>query len=106
MRRFAASLIERLQWTRLQLLDIYGSRTPLSCRPADGAGVVKRTAAETPRHVDARARAGLGRAAARSHPGQFTMLYAFGAGEVPISISGDGGEREALVHTVRAVGLT
>lgn len=36
-------------------------------------------------------------------PGQFNMLYAFGVGEVPISISGDpalGG----VVHTVRAVG--
>jgi anaerobic sulfite reductase subunit B len=35
-------------------------------------------------------------------PGQFTMLYPFGVGEVPISISGNGGGR--LVHTVRAVG--
>jgi NAD(P)H-flavin reductase len=37
-------------------------------------------------------------------PGQFTMLYAFGAGEVPISISGDAGTPGRLVHTVRAVG--
>lgn len=37
-------------------------------------------------------------------PGQFTMLYAFGAGEVPISISGDPAHPERLVHTVRAVG--
>jgi NAD(P)H-flavin reductase len=37
-------------------------------------------------------------------PGQFTMLYAFGAGEVPISISGDPRVVERLVHTVRAVG--
>jgi NAD(P)H-flavin reductase len=36
-------------------------------------------------------------------PGQFTMLYAFGVGEVPVSISGDPGAG-ALVHTVRAVG--
>jgi NAD(P)H-flavin reductase len=36
-------------------------------------------------------------------PGQFNMLYAFGVGEVPISISGDPA-RPALVHTVRAVG--
>jgi anaerobic sulfite reductase subunit B len=35
-------------------------------------------------------------------PGQFTMVYAFGVGEVPISISGgDGG---VITHTVRAVG--
>lgn len=37
-------------------------------------------------------------------PGQFTMLYAFGIGEVPISISGDPERPERLIHTVRAVG--
>jgi NAD(P)H-flavin reductase len=37
-------------------------------------------------------------------PGQFTMLYVFGIGEVPISISGDPGSPGTLVHTVRAVG--
>ncbi len=37
-------------------------------------------------------------------PGQFAMLYAFGAGEVPISVSGGGGADERLGHTVRAVG--
>jgi NAD(P)H-flavin reductase len=38
-------------------------------------------------------------------PGQFTMLSAAGAGEVPISISGDPDRPGRLVHTVRAVGL-
>jgi NAD(P)H-flavin reductase len=38
------------------------------------------------------------------HPGQFNMLYLFGVGEVPISISGDPTRPESLVHTVRAVG--
>ena len=38
-------------------------------------------------------------------PGQFTMLSAGGAGEVPISICGDPDHPERLVHTVRAVGL-
>jgi NAD(P)H-flavin reductase len=38
-------------------------------------------------------------------PGQFMMLSAGGAGEVPISISGDPDEPGRLVHTVRAVGL-
>ena len=38
-------------------------------------------------------------------PGQFTMLSRGGAGEVPISISGDPDEPSRLVHTVRAVGL-
>lgn len=36
--------------------------------------------------------------------GQFNMLYIFGAGEVPISISGDPADRSKLVHTTRAVG--
>ena len=38
-------------------------------------------------------------------PGQFTMLASAGAGEVPISISGDPRQGDVLVHTVRAVGL-
>jgi NAD(P)H-flavin reductase len=37
-------------------------------------------------------------------PGQFTMLGAFGVGEVPISISGHPDRPERLVHTVRDVG--
>lgn len=37
-------------------------------------------------------------------PGQFNMLYVFGVGEVPISISGDPAVPEVLVHTTRAVG--
>lgn len=40
----------------------------------------------------------------RFQPGQFTMLYAFGVGDVPISISGDPATPDVLVHTVRAVG--
>jgi NAD(P)H-flavin reductase len=38
-------------------------------------------------------------------PGQFTMLSAGGAGEAPISISGDPRTPELLVHTVRVAGL-
>lgn len=37
-------------------------------------------------------------------PGQFNMLYIYGVGEVPISISGDPGNTRTLVHTIRAVG--
>ena len=44
-----------------------------------------------------------GTATERFAPGQFAMLYAFGAGEAPISISSIGGDG-AVVHTVRAVG--
>ncbi len=38
-------------------------------------------------------------------PGQFNMLYAFGVGEVPISISGDPRESKHLLHTIRDVGM-
>ncbi|GIJ48143.1 oxidoreductase [Virgisporangium aliadipatigenens] len=36
-------------------------------------------------------------------PGQFAMLYAFGIGEIPVSVSGRCGAG-GLMHTVRAVG--
>lgn len=38
-------------------------------------------------------------------PGQFNMLYVFGVGEVPISISGDVAEPKKLIHTTREVGV-
>jgi NAD(P)H-flavin reductase len=37
-------------------------------------------------------------------PGQFTMVYGFGVGEVPVSISGGSGT--LIRHTIRAVGAT
>jgi NAD(P)H-flavin reductase len=37
-------------------------------------------------------------------PGQFMMLYAFGVGEIPVSISGDPGRQATISHTIRAVG--
>ncbi|MFJ9712754.1 FAD/NAD(P)-binding protein [Streptomyces sp. NPDC101234] len=37
-------------------------------------------------------------------PGQFAMIYAFGVGEVPVSVSALRGHQGGLVHTVRAVG--
>ena len=37
-------------------------------------------------------------------PGQFNMLYAFGVGEVAISVSGDASDPSRLVHTVRDLG--
>jgi NAD(P)H-flavin reductase len=36
--------------------------------------------------------------------GQFNMLYVFGVGEVPMSITGDPGKPRSLVHTTRNVG--
>ncbi|MDM8521101.1 FAD/NAD(P)-binding protein [Anaerolineales bacterium HSG6] len=37
-------------------------------------------------------------------PGQFNMLYVFGVGEIPISISGNPATPSKLVHTTRSVG--
>jgi len=37
-------------------------------------------------------------------PGQFSMLWVFGVGELPISISGDPSEHSQLTYTVRSVG--
>jgi NAD(P)H-flavin reductase len=37
-------------------------------------------------------------------PGQFNMLYVYGIGEVPISMSGDPRRRGVIVHTVKAAG--
>ncbi len=37
-------------------------------------------------------------------PGQFNMLYVFGVGEIPISISSDPSDRSRLLHTTRVVG--
>lgn len=37
-------------------------------------------------------------------PGQFSMLWVFGVGELPISISGQPWLRDRLMYTVRSVG--
>lgn len=37
-------------------------------------------------------------------PGQFAMLWVFGVGEVPISMSGDPTSGGPILHTIRAVG--
>jgi NAD(P)H-flavin reductase len=37
-------------------------------------------------------------------PGQFNMLWTFGNGEVPVSVSGHGTRNSHVVHTIRAVG--
>ncbi|MFC1556496.1 FAD/NAD(P)-binding protein [candidate division KSB1 bacterium] len=46
-----------------------------------------------------------GKSISRFTPGQFNMLYVFGVGEVPISISGDPEQCNPLIHTIRAVGV-
>ncbi len=37
-------------------------------------------------------------------PGQFSMVWVFGVGELPISISGDPADSRSLTYTVRSVG--
>jgi NAD(P)H-flavin reductase len=37
-------------------------------------------------------------------PGQFNMVYVFGVGEVPLSISGDPAQTKTLTHTIRGIG--
>lgn len=37
-------------------------------------------------------------------PGQFSMLWSFGVGEVPISMSGDTADPARLIYTIRSVG--
>ena len=42
MKRFAQVFLERLQWTRLRLLDVYGDRRPELARARrDGAGAIR-----------------------------------------------------------------
>ena len=41
---------------------------------------------------------------AEFQPGQFSMLWVFGVGELPIAISGDPGAARSLTYTVRSVG--
>lgn len=45
-----------------------------------------------------------GQAPAGFLPGQFNMLYCFGIGEIPVSISSDATRPEHLGHSIRAVG--
>ncbi len=60
---------------------------------------VERKRARDLRHLDARRWRRVRGESFETAPGQFTMLYVFGVGEVPISVSGS-----PLVQTIRAVG--
>lgn len=65
---------------------------------------VDRVSRETHDTFTLQLRAGAGKKNPSFAPGQFNMLYVFGAGEVPVSISGDPSQKETMTHTVRAVG--
>jgi len=72
---------------------------PMRPEPMRVLRVTRETADTVTLELDARARGGF-----PFEPGQFNMLYAFGAGESAISIAGDVDRVKSLVHTVRAVG--
>lgn len=65
---------------------------------------VERVRRETPDTFTLTLRPPQDGASFRFVPGQFNMLWRFGVGEVPISISGDPARPQSLVHTLRAVG--
>ena len=94
---------QRLERVRLQSLDAYrqeGGVTGMVPSPVEVRKVRRETHDTVTLTLDASAFAE-GFAFA---PGQFNMLYAFGAGEVPISMSGDPERRDRIVHTIRGVG--
>lgn len=59
---------------------------------------------ETPDTFTLTLQPGNGASTSSFQPGQFSMLWVFGVGELPISISGDPGKEDRLVYTVRSVG--
>src|ERR1700687_4304793 len=66
--------------------------------------VVREVAKETPDTFTLTIEPGNGEGSSSFLPGQFSMLWVFGVGELPISISGDRATHNRLVYTVRAVG--
>ena len=68
------------------------------------ACVVKQVGKETPDTFTLRVARENGSEENAFAPGQFSMLWVFGVGELPISISGDPSKHDELVYTVRSVG--
>src|ERR1700687_428714 len=66
--------------------------------------VVREVAKETPDTFTLTIEPGNGEGSSSFVPGQFSMLWVFGVGELPISISGDPAKHNRLVYTVRSVG--
>lgn len=66
--------------------------------------LVREVSKETPDTFTLRLAPDAGSNGSGFQPGQFSMLWVFGVGELPISISGDPAEHDRLVYTVRSVG--
>jgi NAD(P)H-flavin reductase len=73
---------------------------PMLMRPF----VIRRVVKETYDTFSLEVEPGRGGGGVAFSPGQFNMLYVYGVGEVPISVSGDPTKPRILVHTTRAVG--
>jgi len=65
---------------------------------------VRKRTRELPGHVTLELEPADGAPLPRYLPGQFTMMYAFGVGEIPVSISGDANDASRLVQAIRSVG--
>ena len=100
LKRFCHIIERRLEATRLQLLDVYGSprvtmarrraNDPMLPQPLPRCG---KWCKETPDTFTLTLEPLDGCWRNRLSPGQFSMLYVFGVGELPISISGDPEQR-------------
>ncbi len=66
--------------------------------------LVRKVAKETPDTFTLTLQPTSGAGPIRFRPGQFSMLWVFGVGELPISISGDPAQEDRLEYTVRSVG--
>ena len=87
--------------TKLKSSGLGASSTPLPFL-APNRVVVAKTERETSDSVTLTLRSLPGYPEWR--PGQFNMLYLFGLGEIPISISGSLKDTNHLTHTIKAVG--
>jgi NAD(P)H-flavin reductase len=85
-------------------LDLVQTPMPAADPMAPEAHYVRRLIRETADTFTLELQAADGARKSRFVPGQFNMLYVFGVGEIPISISGDPARPKTLLHTTREVG--
>jgi hypothetical protein len=95
-KRFAVVIAERLEATRIQLLDIYGKALQNKNTVVTGYDPmlprqfrITRFKRETSDTFSMEFEPVSEKKPFNFEPGQFNMLYIFGVGEIPISISGD-----------------
>ncbi len=83
--------------TALSHPDLLDPMRPVLVKVADVTRETRDTHTVTTEATD-------GESLPRFEPGQFSMLYIYGVGEAPISISGDAHDPGRLVYTIRSVG--